>query len=324
MMQRRSLGAATAALVLGTLARPAVAQPWPSRPIRVILPVPPGGGTDILGRIVAPHLQERLGQPVLIENRPGGGMTIGTNMVAKAEPDGHTMLLIDTAIAVNPSLYRNLPYDTQRELQPVALAATAPVILVAAPNFPPNSVAELLAYARANPGRVNFASGGNGTSTHLSGELLRHVGGIEIVHVPFQGSGPGVTALLGGQTQIMFSGISSTRQHVEAGRLKGLAVTGDARSPSMPDTPTFAEAGLPEMDAETIWGFWLPAGADPAIAQRFARELSEVLKMPEVKARVESLGYVPRGSTPDAYRTRFERELTKWAPIIRQAGIQAG
>jgi tripartite-type tricarboxylate transporter receptor subunit TctC len=261
---------------------------------------------------------------VLIENRAGGGMTIGTNMVATAEPDGHTMLMIDTAIAVNPSLYRNLPYDTQRDLRPVALAATAPVILVAAPNFPPNTVAELLAYARANPGRVNFASGGNGTSTHLSGELLRHVGKIDIVHVPFQGTGPGVTALLGGQTQIMFAGISSTRQHVESGRLKGLAVTGDTRSPSMPNIPTFAEAGLPEMDAETIWGFWLPAGAPAAIAERFARELTEVLKIPEVKARVESLGYVPRGSTPDEYRARFERELAKWAPIIRQAGIQAG
>ncbi|HEV7264601.1 MAG TPA: tripartite tricarboxylate transporter substrate binding protein [Falsiroseomonas sp.] len=323
-MQRRSLVATAAAVALGGLAQPALGQPWPSRPIRVILPVPPGGGTDILARIVAPHLQERLGQPVLIENRAGGGMTIGTNLVAKAEPDGHTMLMIDTAIAVNPSLYRNLPYDTQRELQAVALAATAPVILVAAANFPPNTVAELLAYARANPGRVNFASGGNGTSTHLSGELLRHVGGIDIVHVPFQGSGPGVTALLGGQTQIMFSGISSTRQHVEAGRLKGLAVTGDSRSPSMPNIPTFAEAGLPEMNAETMWGFWLPAGAPPAIAERFARELAAVLAMPAVKERVESLGFVPRGSTPAAYRTRFEAELAKWAPIIRQAGIQAG
>ncbi len=323
-MQRRQLGAAAAMLALGTLARPALAQDWPSRPIRVVLPVPPGGGTDILGRILAPHLQARLGQPVLIENRPGGGSTIGTNLVAKAEPDGYTMLLIDSAIAVNPSLYRTLPYDTQRELQPVALAATAPVILVGAPSFAPNTVAELLAYARAHPGEVNFASGGNGTSTHLSGELLRHVGGINIVHVPFQGSGPGVTAVLGGQTQIMFSGISSTRQHVEAGRLKGFAVTGDSRSASMPNIPTFAEAGLPEMNAETIWGFWLPAGAPGAMAERFARELSAVLAMPEVRARVEALGYVPRGSTPAAYRARFEAELAKWAPIIRQAGIQAG
>jgi tripartite-type tricarboxylate transporter receptor subunit TctC len=324
MMQRRHLGAATAALALAAFARPALAQSWPTRPIRIILPVPPGGGTDILGRIVAPHLQQRLGQPVLIENRAGGGMTIGTNLVAKAEPDGYTMLLIDTAIAVNPSLYRTLPYDTQRELQPVALAATAPVILVAAPNFPPGTVSELLAYARANPGKVNFASGGNGTSTHLSGELLRHVGNIDIVHVPFQGTGPGVTALLGGQTQIMFAGISSTRQHVESGHLKGIAVTGDARSPSMPDVPTFAEAGLPQMDAETMWGFWLPAAAPATIAERFASELSEVLKLPEVKARVESLGYVARGSTPEVYRARFERELAKWGSIIRQAGVQAG
>jgi tripartite-type tricarboxylate transporter receptor subunit TctC len=234
------------------------------------------------------------------------------------------MLMIDTAIAVNPFLYANLPYDTQRDLQPVALAATAPVILVTAPDFAPNTVAELLAYARANPGRVNFASGGNGTSTHLSGELLRHVGRIDIVHVPFQGTGPGVTALLGNQVQMMFAGISSTRQYLEARRLKALAVTGEARSPSVPEVPTFAEAGLPEMDADTMWGFWVPAATPPAIGERFARELAAVLAMPEVKARVESLGFVPRGSTPAAYRARFEAELAKWGPIIRQAGIRAG
>lgn len=323
-MRRRSFGLAAAALALAAAPRRGVAQTWPSRPIRVILPVPPGGGTDIIGRIVAPHLQERLGQPVVMENRPGGGMTIGTNMVAKAEPDGYTMLLIDTAIAVNPFLYKNLPYDTARDLQPVSLVATAPVILVTAPNFPPNTVAELIAYAKANPGVVNFASGGNGTSTHLSGELLRHVGGIDIVHVPYQGTGPGVAALLGGQTQMMFAGISSTRQHVEAGRLKAIAVTGDRRSASMPTVPTFAEAGLPEMDAETMWGFWLPAGAPPAIGERFAREVAAVLAIPEVRERVESLGFVPRGSTPAEYGARFQAELAKWGPIIRQAGIQAG
>lgn len=323
-MRRRSfsLGAAALALAAGQL--PAAAQAWPSRPIRVILPVPPGGGTDIIGRIVAPHLQERLGQPVVIENRQGGGMTIGTNLVAKADPDGYTMLLIDTAIAVNPFLYKNLPYDTERDLQPVSMVATAPVILVAAPNFAPSTVAELIAYAKANPGVVNFASGGNGTSTHLSGELLRHVGKIDIVHVPFQGTGPGVTALLGGQTQIMFAGISSTRQHVEAGRLKAIAVTGDQRSSSMPNVPTFAEAGLPEMDAETMWGFWVPAATPPAIGERFARELSAVTAMPEVREKVEALGFVPRGTTPAEYRTRFQAELAKWGPIIRQAGIQAG
>ncbi len=323
-MRRRNFGRGAAAMALATLPLPGAAQAWPSRPIRVILPVPPGGGTDILARIVAPHLGERLGQPLVVENRAGGGMTIGTNLVAKAEPDGYTMLMIDTAIAVNPFLYRNLPYDTERDLQPVALAATAPVILVTAPNFPPGTVAELLAYARANPGKVNFASGGNGTSTHLSGELLRHVGRIDIVHVPYQGSGPGVTALLGGQTEMMFSGISSTRQHVEAGRLKAIAVTGERRSASMPNVPTFAEAGLPEMDAETMWGFWLPAAAPAAIGERFAAALAAVLAMPEVRERIEGLGFVPRGSTPAEYRARFQAELAKWGPIIRQAGIQAG
>lgn len=323
-MRRRSFGLGAAALALATGPRRGTAQAWPSRPIRVILPVPPGGGTDIIGRIIAPHLQERLGQPVVMENRPGGGMTIGTNLVAKADPDGYTMLLIDTAIAVNPFLYKNLPYDTERDLQPVSLVATAPVILVTAPDFPPDTVAGLIAYAKANPGVVNFASGGNGTSTHLSGELLRHVGRIDIVHVPYQGTGPGVAALLGGQTQMMFAGISSTRQHVEAGRLKAIAVTGEERSASMPTVPTFAEAGLAEMDAETMWGFWLPAGTTPAIGERFAREVAAVLAIPGVRERVEGLGFVPRGSTPAEYRARFQAELAKWGPIIRQAGIQAG
>ncbi len=323
-MHRRTLLAATVGAASVAPRRQARAQAWPSRPIRVIVPVPPGGGTDIMSRIIAPILSERLGQPVVIENRAGGGMTIGTNMVAKAEPDGYTMLMIDTAIAVNPFLYRNLPYDTARDLQPVTLVATAPVILVASPGFAPSTVAELLAYARANPGTVNFASGGNGTSTHLSGELLRHVGKIDIVHVPFQGTGPGVTALLGGQTQVMFAGISSTRQHVESGRLKALAVTGSERSPSMPAVPTFVEAGLPEMDAETMWGFWVPAATPAAIGERFAREVAAVLAMPAVRERVIGLGFVPRGSTPAEYRTRFEAELAKWGPIIRQAGVQAG
>lgn len=321
MIQRRLLTFTLAS----ALAAPSVlrAQAWPARPIRIIVPVPPGGGTDIMTRLLQPHLQERLGQTLVIENRPGGGSTIGTNLVATAPPDGHTLLMIDSAIAVNPFLYARLPFDTERDLQPLSLVATAPVILVTHPSFPPTTVQELLAYARANPGRVNFASGGNGASTHLAGEMMRMVGQIDIVHVPFSGTGPGVTALLGGQTQMMFAGISSTRQHVETGRLRALAVTGAARSPALPDVPTFTEAGLPGMSAESIWGLWAPTGTPPAVGERMAREIAAILAIPAVRARAIDLGFVPEGSTPAEFRTRFARELATWGPIVRQSGARA-
>jgi len=311
--------------LLAPLAAPATAraQAWPARPLRIVVPVPPGGGTDIISRLLQPHLQERLGQGVVIENRPGGGSTIGTTHVAQSPGDGYTLLMIDTAIAVNPFLYSRLSYDANRDLQPVSLVATAPVILVTHPSFPPRSVQELLAYARTNPGRVNFASGGNGTSTHLSGEMLRSVAGIDIVHIPYAGTGPGVAALLGGQVQMMFAGISSTRQHIEGGALRALAVTGASRSPAVPDVPTFSEAGLPAMSAETIWGLWAPAAAPPEIGQRLAREIAAIFAMPEVQRRAVELGFVPVGSSPAEFRERYARELATWGPIVRQSGARA-
>lgn len=320
-MHRRTLPLALA----GTLAAPAVlhAQAWPARSIRIIVPVPPGGGTDIISRLLQPQLQERLGQNIVIENRPGGGSTIGTNLVATSAPDGYNLLAIDSAIAVNPFLYARLPFDTQRDLQPVSLLATAPVILVTHPSFAPKTLAEVLAYIRANPGQVNFASGGNGASTHLSGEMLRMVANVDIVHVPFAGTGPGVTALLSGTVQMMFAGISSTRQHVETGRLNAIAVTGASRSPALPNVPTFAESGLPGMSAETIWGLWAPTGTPPEIGERLAREVKEILAIPAIRARAIDLGFVPEGSTPAEFRERFARELATWGPIVRQSGARA-
>jgi tripartite-type tricarboxylate transporter receptor subunit TctC len=321
-MHRRTLPLALA----GTLAAPAVragSQAWPARSIRIIVPVPPGGGTDIMSRLLQPQLQERLGQNIVIENRPGGGSTIGTNLIATSAPDGYNLLAIDSAIAVNPFLYARLPFDTQRDLQPVSLLATAPVILVTHPSFAPKTLADVLAYIRANPGKVNFASGGNGASTHLSGEMLRMVANVDIVHVPFSGTGPGVTALLSGTVQMMFAGISSTRQHVETGRLNAIAVTGASRSPALPNVPTFAESGLPGMSAETIWGFWAPTGTPPEIGERLAREVKAILAIPDIRARAIDLGFVPEGSTPAEFRERFARELATWGPIVRQSGARA-
>lgn len=296
----------------------------PTRPVRFVVAFPPGGASDVAARWLARELAPRLGQPVLVENRPGGGSTIGTNAVAQSPPDGHALLMIDSAIAVNPFLYARLPFDTVRDLQPVSLLATAPVILVTHPSFPPRTVRELLDYARARPGTVNFASGGNGASTHLAGEMLRSVAGIDIVHVPYSGTGPGVTALLGAQTQMMFAGISSTRQYVEGGQLRALAVTGGQRSPALPDVPTFAEAGLPEMSAETIWGLWAPAGTPPAVGERLSREVAAILALPEIRAKAVDLGFVLAGSTPAEFAARFRRELDTWGPIVRQSGARAG
>jgi len=325
MMQRRLLPLALAgALAAPSLLRAQGSGPaWPARPIRLIVPVPPGGGTDIMSRLLQPQLQERLGQNVVVENRPGGGSTIGTGLVAGSPPDGYTLLMIDSAIAVNPFLYSRLPFDTERDLQPVSLVATAPVILVTHPSFPPRTLADLLAYLRANPGKVNFASGGNGASTHLSGEMLRMVANVDIVHVPFSGTGPGVTALLSGTVQMMFAGISSTRQHIETGRLNAIAVTGRARAPAVPDVPTFTEAGLPGMSAETIWGLWAPTGTPAEIGERLAREIRDILAIPAIRARAIELGYVPEGSTPAEFRDRFQRELATWGPIVRQSGARA-
>ncbi|MDB5415439.1 MAG: transporter [Rubritepida sp.] len=319
-MQRRLFPLAlVSALAVPSLLR---AQTWPARAIRIIVPVPPGGGTDIISRLIQPQLQERLGQNIVIENRPGGGSTIGTSLVVNAAPDGYTLLMIDSAVAVNPFLYTRLPFNTERDLQPVSLVATAPVILVTHPSFAPTNLADLLAFVRAHPGQVNFASGGNGASTHLSGEMLRMVADIDIVHVPFAGTGPGVTAVLSGTTQMMFAGISSTRQHVETGRLRAIAVTGASRSPALPDVPTFAEAGLPGMSAETIWGLWAPTGTPAAIGERLAREIAALLAIPEIRSRAIDLGFVPEGSTPAQFRERFARELATWGPIVRQSGAR--
>ncbi|MCX7371311.1 MAG: tripartite tricarboxylate transporter substrate-binding protein [Alphaproteobacteria bacterium] len=317
-MQRRDALALAALFPTAALAQ----APWPQRPVRVIVPFGAGGGTDIIMRLIQPQLAERLGQPVVIENRPGGGGTIGSHAAVQAT-DGHSLLAMDSSISVNPFLHARLPFDTERDLQTLAMLATAPVILCAHPSFAPNSVAELLAFARAQPGRVNYASGGNGASTHLAGEMLRMVGGIDIVHVPFNGTAPGVAALLAGQVQIMFAGISSTRQHIETGRLKGIAVTGDARSPALPAVPTFAEAGLPAMNAETVWGLWAPAALPATVGERVAREGGAILAMPEIAARAVELGFVPAAGSAAEYAARFRRDLATWGPIVRQSGARA-
>ncbi|MGZ5138479.1 MAG: tripartite tricarboxylate transporter substrate binding protein, partial [Burkholderiales bacterium] len=253
-MRNMFLRNALAAFVCLAGAAPAWAQTYPVKTIRVVVPFAPGGGTDILTRVIAPKMSEMLRQQIIVDNRPGAGSQIGTDLVVKAPPDGYTVLMVDTAFTTNPSLYSKLPYDSIKDLVPVSLSASAPVIMVVHPSVPAKTAKELVALARSHPGALNFASGGPGSSTHLGVELLKYVAKVNLVHIPYKGTGPAVADVLGGQVTMMFAGISSVKQHVEAGRLRAIAVTGDKRSPAMPSVPTFIEAGLKGVDASTYWG----------------------------------------------------------------------
>ena len=299
------------------------AQSFPAKPVRFILPVPPGGGTDIMMRTIQGRLGETLGQQVVIDNRPGGGSTIGSDLVAKAPPDGYTLLMIDTALSVNPSLYSKLPYDTVRDFAPVILAATAPVILVTHPSLPVRNLKEFIVFAKARPGALNYASGGNGTSTHLSGELLKQVAKIDMVHVPYKGIGPAIIDLLGGQVMLMFTGISSAKQHVNAGKLRSMAHTGEQRSSAMPEVPTFIELGWPTVDARSYWGTLAPAGTPKDAVGKLNVSIDRVLNLPEIKTRLEDLGFTIIGGPPDVFVANIRSEIDKWAKVVKTAGIKA-
>jgi tripartite-type tricarboxylate transporter receptor subunit TctC len=315
---RAALLAAAAIAVIGA----AAAQPYPAKPIRLVVPFAPGGGTDNLARIFLPRMSESLGQQIVIDNRPGAGGNIGVEIVAKAPADGYTLLMVDTSFTVNPNLFPKLPFDTLKDFAPVTLLAAAPVILVAHPSVPANTVQELVALAKAKPGTLNYASGGNGASTHLGGELFRMVAGIDIVHIPYKGTGPAMQDLLGGHVSVMFSGISSAKPQAEAGKLRALAVTGAARNSAMPEVPTFAEAGLGAVDAGTFWGMLAPAGTPPPIIERLHAEAAKALALPDIRERIAALGYDAIAGSPAAYADNIRAEIDKWGKVIKTAGIK--
>jgi tripartite-type tricarboxylate transporter receptor subunit TctC len=316
---RLALGALIAVILC---AAPAFAQDYPARPVRLIVPFGAAGGTDNLARIIEPFVSKGLGQPLVIENRPGGGSVIGMDAVAKAAPDGYTLVMTDTSIAVNPSL-KPLPYDTIRDFEPVSLLATAPVILVAHPSVPAKTLAEFIALAKQGPGKFNYASGGIGSSTHLGGELLKFVAGIDVAHVPYKGTGPAMNDLLGGHVHVMFSGISSARPHMDSGALRALAVTGDTRNAATPDVPTFAEAGLPGVTASTYWGVLAPKGTPKEIVERVSGEFAKAVREPNVVKRIGELGYLPIAGGPSDYAANIKSEIGKWAPVVKNANIKA-
>ncbi len=298
------------------------AQSWPTKPIRVVVPFAPGGGTDILARVLAPRLSELLGQPIVIDNKPGASSIIGSQIVAQAPADGYTLLMVDSSILVNPGLRSNLPYDTLKAFTPISHLAVGPVILVVNPSVPAQNLSELVKLAKAKPGELFYGSGGNGASTHLAGELFKMAANINIGHAPFKGTGEAMAAVMGGQVPMTFTGISSAKQPVAAGRLRALALTGERRHPAMPNVPTFAEAGLKGVDASSHWGLLGPANLPAAIVNQLSAAVNKALAESAIQVRVAGLGFDVKGGLPSDHLKLMEVEIEKWRKVIQTAGIK--
>ena len=308
------------ALVL--LAPLATAQNWPSKPLRIVVPYPPGGANDIVARALQPALSASLGQPVVIENRGGGATQIGTEAVTRSAPDGSTFLLTNIALGANPSLFARLPYDTSKDLAPISLISTVPLVLVVHPSVPAKTTADFIALAKAKPGSVNYASAGNGSANHLAMEMFRSLAGIDVVHVPYKGFGPAMTDLLGGQVASAFATTLASLPQVKAGKLRALGISSARRSSVAPDVPTIAESGLPGFDVNEWQMLLAPAGTAAAIIERMQREVANGLRNDEVKTRLTELGATPVGSTPQEAQTFLRNELARWADVAKRVGIK--
>jgi len=304
------------------MALPVVAQPYPSKPIRFIVPYAAGGNADIMARVIGQRLSEAIGQPVVIDNRPGANSIIGTEMVVRAAPDGYTGLIVASGLAVNPSLVRKLPYDTLKDLAPVTLVGSTPLLVAAHATLPANNVKELIALAKAHPGELNYASSGNGSPANLAGALLNVMAGINLVHVPYKGTAQATTDVIGGQVQLAFPSMTSTLPHVKSGKLKALAMTGSRRSPLAPDLPTVAESGVPGYQA-SIWnGLLLPAATPKSIVAKLNAEVVKVLRAPETQERYASMGADVLSGSPAEFDAFIRAEMKKWDKVIREAGIR--
>ena len=301
----------------------AVAQEYPTKPIRLIAPFAPGGPTDLFARLMGAKLGERLGQPVLVENRPGAGGSVGAEAAAKSAPDGYTLVLVSSSFAVNATLYPKLPYDALKDFAPVTLLASAPFLLVAHNSVPASSVRELIALAKASPGKLNYGSGGSGSGPHIVAELFKSEAGVDIVHVPYKGTGPLTAALVAGDVQLAFGNIFALVPQVKSGRLKALAVTGARRSSALPEVPTVAESGLPGFEAAGVHGLLAPAGTPRRIIDRLNAECVAILRSPEVRAQLASDGAEPVAGTPEQYAAHLASEVQKWGKLIRERGIRA-
>ncbi|TMH15392.1 MAG: tripartite tricarboxylate transporter substrate binding protein [Betaproteobacteria bacterium] len=323
-MSLRAAASLSAALAVSALRAAAAADAYASKPVRFVVAFPPGGVTDIIARSIAQRLTVRLAQQVVVDNRPGAGGNIGTDIVAKSAPDGHTLLMGSAGpLAINASLFGKMPFDPIRDLAPVTLAASTPNVLVVHPSLRAATVRELIALAKARPGEINFASSGHGTPAHLAGELFNSMAGVKMVHVPYKGAAPALTDLLGGQVQLMFSTMPPALPHVKDGKLRALAVTSAKRSPATPELPTVDEIALPGFEANTWHGVVVPAGTPAAIVARLNREIVAILHLPEVVERLSAQGAEAVGSTPEEFAAYIRSETAKWAKVVRDSGAKA-
>jgi tripartite-type tricarboxylate transporter receptor subunit TctC len=287
------------------------------------VPFPAGGTTDILAREVGQRLSLSLGQPVVIDNRPGAAGNIGSELVAKSAPDGYTLLMATVGThAINPNLYARIPYDHVKDFAPVVLVAGVPNVLEVTPSLPVHSVADLIKLAKEKPGQINFASSGSGTSIHLSGELFKTMAGVDMTHVPYKGSAPAITDLIGGQVQVMFDNLPSSLQQIKAGKLRAIAVTSAQRAPALPDIPTIAESGLPGFEATSWFGIVAPAGTPPTIIARINADVNQWLQSPEAKEKLLAQGAVAAGGSPEQFAAYIHTETEKWARVVKASGAK--
>lgn len=293
---------------------------YPEQPIRFVTPYPPGSVTDLLARTIGQHLSERWKQPVVVENKGGGGSVIGTDVVARAAPDGYTILMVAPDLAINESLHRSLPYHAQKSFAPVSLLVTSPTVLIVNPALPARSVPELLAHAKATPGKLAYASGGNGTVGHLGMELLKHMGGMQARHVPYKGTAAVVRAVLAGEVDMAFAQMSTVRPHLASGKLRVLATASGKRSQAMPDLPTVAEAGVPGYEADVWFGVVAPAGTPRGVIQRLNTEMAEILATPGVREQLQAQGIEPRTGSPEDFTRLIGSEMNKWAELVKRTG----
>ena len=319
----RTLLLALFGLCAAISALPSAAQSYPSKPIRLIIPFPPGGATDIIGRTLAQKLSTQLGQNVIVDNKPGAGGTLGSNEASKAAPDGYTLLLATTSThSIAPSLYKNIPYSVENDFAPISEVATATNVLIVAPNLPVKDVADLVALAKSKPDALNFASSGNGTIVHLQSELFKQVAGLKLTHVPYKGTALAIPDLISGQTHLMFDSLVSALPHIKGGKVKALAVTSMKRTPLLPEVPTVIESGLPGYEVNTYFGLFAPPGTAREIVQRLQKEAATAVQSADVKERFASQGAEPVGGAPEALSALIRSETAKWKRVIEAGQIR--
>jgi tripartite-type tricarboxylate transporter receptor subunit TctC len=323
LQRRRFLRLAAAGAMLPLFPELGAAQAYPDRPVKLIVPYAPGGPTDVAARLIAQELSERLGKQFFVENVGGAGGNIGTGQAAKAAPDGYTVLIAVNSHVINPTLYDTVPYDPYKDFDPVTLAVTFSTAFMINPSVPANSVAEFVAYAKANTGKLSFASSGVGTPSHLLGEQFHITQNLDLVHVPFNGSGPAIASVVAGHTPIGFAALSSAAPFVNDGKLRVLATMSQKRSEALPQVPTIAEAGFPGLDGDGWIGALMPAGTSKDIVSLLHREINGIIAKPAIKARLAVLGLDPVGTTPEEFATLMKAEAEKWAKVIRAAGLKA-